>query len=201
MNKSANFENYHIRKWYTQIDDTLANESGKLADGAPLRKIVIAAAIHNPYAGQYSENLDQILANSPALGHEFGRRIQAVLGQEKVESYGKACVVGSAGEYEHGNAFLTPAFVMPIREAIGGGKAWIPSSGKRGVPGTTIDIPLAFKDALYVPSHYDTVTVQFNDGPNADEIVVAFALATRGRLYARLGGLKTNEIEGKDGLR
>ncbi|KAF3997750.1 amino acid synthesis family protein [Glaciimonas immobilis] len=200
MTKLANFENYHIRKWYTQIDDTLANETGVLADGAPLRKIVIAAAIHNPYAGQYNQSLEQILNNSPDLGQEFGRRINAVLGIDKVESYGKACIVGIGGEYEHGNAFLTPAFVMPIREAIGGGKAWIPSSGKRGVPGTNLDIPLAHKDALYVPSHYDTVTTQFSDAPNADEIVVAFAVATRGRLHARLGGLKASEIEGKNGL-
>jgi hypothetical protein len=200
MSKPANFDNYHIRKWYTQIDDTLANENGVLADGSLLRKIVIGAAIHNPYAGRFSENLELILANSPALGHEFGRRLVAALGQDQVESYGKACIVGIGGEYEHGNAFLTPAMVMPIRAAIGGGKAWIPSSGKRGVPGTELDIPLAHKNALYVPSHYDTVTTQFFDAPNADEIVVAFAVATRGRLHARLGGLKANEIEGKNGL-
>lgn len=57
--------------------------------------------------------------------------------------------------------------------------AWIASTGKRGVPGTTIDIPLAHKDALYVRSHYDTVTVNFPDGPNADEVLILFAVATR----------------------
>ncbi len=200
MTKPANFENYHIRKWYTQIDETLANENGVLADGAVLRKIVIAAAIHNPYAGKFSENLELILNNSPALGHEFGRRLVVALAGEEFESYGKSCIVGTNGEYEHGNAFLTPAMVMPIREALGGGKAWIPSSGKRGVLGAEIDIPLAHKNALYVPSHYDTVTTQFFDAPNPDEIVVAFAVATRGRLHARLGGLKASEIGGQNGL-
>ena len=81
--------------------------------------------------------------------------------------------------------------------------AWIhsPSTGKRGTPGESIDIPLAHKDALYVRSHYDTMTVQFADAPNADEIVIAFAFASRGRLHARLGGLAATAISGSDGLR
>lgn len=200
MSKIANFEGYHIRKWYTQIDDTLALESGPLADGAPLRRIVIAAAIANPYAGRYSDDLDLIVKSSPALGREFARRVKAVVGSDPLESYGKACLVGSAGEYEHGNAFLTSIFADPVREAIGGGKAWVPSTGKRGAPGTTLDIPLAHKDALYVRSHYDTITALFADAPNADEVVIAFAFASRGRLHARLGGLKAGQIIGKDGL-
>ena len=88
-----------------------------------------------------------------------------------------------------------------MRKAVGGGKAWVPSSGKRGGPGTPIDVPLAHKDALYVRSHYDTVTATFGDAPGPDEVVILFAFATRGRLHARLGGLQAKDIEGKDGLR
>ena len=200
MTKAPNFHGYHIRKWYTQIEDSLANETGELADGAPLRKIVIAAALHNPYAGRFSSNLDDLVKPSPALGVEFARRIKELVGDCKIESYGKACLVGSSGEYEHGNAFLTSIFAEPIREALGGGKSWVPSSGKRGPINTTIDVPLAHKDALYVRSHYDTVTCLFPDAPNADEVLVIFAFATRGRLHARLGGLKASEIKGQDGL-
>ncbi|HWW69508.1 MAG TPA: amino acid synthesis family protein, partial [Duganella sp.] len=194
MSKPANFDAFHIRKWYTQIDDTLANETGRLADGAPLRKIVIAAAIANPYAGRYSESLDLIVNNSPVLGHEFARRIRELTGGDALESYGKGCLVGSAGEYEHGNAFLTAIFADPVREAIGGGKSWVPSTGKRGAPGTVLDIPLAHKDELYVRSHYDTLSVLFPDAPNPDEVVIAFAFASRGRLHARLGGIKAADV-------
>jgi hypothetical protein len=200
LSKPANFAGFHIRKWYTQIDESLANESGRLADGAPLRKFVLAAAIANPYAGRFSENLDAIVADSAVLGSEFARRASMLLGTDRIQSYGKAAVVGSAGEYEHGNAFLTSIFADPVREALGGGKAWIPSSGKRGAPGTSIDIPLAHKDALYVRSHYDTVTTLFADAPSADEVVIAFAFAGRGRLHARLGGLRAEDIRGEDGL-
>lgn len=191
---------YRIRKWFTQIEDTFANESGQAADGEPQRKIVIAAAILNPYAGRFSRSLASIVKPSALLGKVFGERIRNLIGSGAIESYGKACLVGIAGEYEHGNAFLTSAFADPVRAAIGGGKAWIPSTGKRGGPGTAIDIPLAHKDALYVRSHYDTITATFSDAPAPDEVVVIFGFATRGRLHARLGGLKAGEIKGTDGL-
>lgn len=198
--KSPNFGIFHIRKWFLQVEDNLAGETGAAADGAPLRKIVIAACIHNPYAGRYEEDLSAWIEGSPELGREFGRRIQAAAGDQKIESYGKAILVGLDGEYEHGNALLTNPAADPIRVALGGGKAWVPSTGKRGVPGTVLDIPLAYKDALYVRSHYDTVSASFNDAPNRDEVLVCWAFATRGRLNARLGGLKAADAKGLDGL-
>jgi hypothetical protein len=198
--KTPNFGPYHIRKWFLQMDDTLATEAGAPADGEPLRRIVIAAALHNPYAGRFEADLSAFIEPSPMLGEEFGRRIQAAAQGRAIESYGKACLVGIDGEYEHGNALLTNPAANPVRAALGGGKAWVPSTGKRGGPGTAIDVPLAHKDALYVRSHYDTVTVSFPDAPNRDELLVIWAFATRGRLQARLGGLKASEIKGQDGL-
>ena len=194
-------EAFGIRRWYTYEDETLATESGHPADGAPLRRIVVAACVKNPYAGRFVQDLDEVVRRSPALGLELGRRALAALKGEDFESYGKACVVGSAGDYEHGNAFLTATMMDPLRELLGGGLAWVPSTGKRGGLGTSIDIPLAHRHALYVRSHYDTVSVNFPDAPNPDEIVVAFALATRGRLHARLGGIRVDQIQGRDGLR
>jgi len=200
MTKAPNFHGYHIRKWYLQTEDTLAGETGQPADGAPLRKIVVAAAIHNPYAGRYEADLSAFIEPSPKLGAEFGRRIREAAAGQPIESYGKACLVGIDGEYEHGNALLTNPAANPIRDALGGGKSWVPSSGKRGGPGTVIDVPLAHKDALYVRSHYDTVSAMFNDAPNRDELLIIWAFATRGRLNARLGGLRASEIKGQDGL-
>jgi hypothetical protein len=197
----ANFGPYHIRKWYTHVEDVLATETGQPADGRPVRRIVIAAVAHNPYAGRYSEDLGEVVAKSDELGREFGRRALEAAGGAPIQSYGKAAVVGVAGEYEHGNAFLTQVFADPVREAVGGGKSWVPSTGKVAAAGTPIDIPLAHKDALYVRSNYDTVTIGFGDAPHPDEVVVAFAFATRGRLHARLGGLAAEDVRGEDGLR
>jgi hypothetical protein len=195
-----NFESYHIRKWFLHDEEVLSNESGQRADGSPLRRVVVAAAIHNPYSGRFSADLSAIVGPSGALGKEFGRRIVNALGADSAQSYGKACLVGVNGEYEHGNAFLTQTFADPVREAVGGGKAWVPSTGKVSGPGTTLDIPLAHKDALYVRSNYDTVSVTFGDAPRPDEVVIAFAFATRGRLHARLGGIAAEDVVGADGL-
>lgn len=198
--RTPNFGAFHIRKWYLQVEDTLAGETGAPADGEPLRKFVLAACIHNPYAGRYEADLSAWIEGSVALGQEFGRRIQQAANGQAIESYGKAILVGIDGEYEHGNALLTNPAANPIRDALGGGKSWVPSTGKRGSPGTVLDIPLAHKDALYVRSHYDTVSALFNDGPNRDEVIVCWAFATRGRLNARLGGLKAADVKGVDGL-
>lgn len=198
--KPTNFAGYHIRKWHSFVEETLANESGQLADGETLFKYAIAAVIHNPYAGQFSENLDALVEPSPLLGEEFGRRIRELAGERAIVSYGKACLVGSQSEYEHGNAFLTNPAADPIRVALGGGKSWVPSTGKRGGPGATIDVPLAHKDALYVRSHYDTISLSFGDGPAPDEVIIIWAFATRGRLHARLGGLAASDIKGDNGL-
>ena len=83
----------------------------------------------------------------------------SLLGPYKPESYGKAAIIGINGEQEHGVALLTTVFGNVMREAAGGGTAWISSLTKRAAPGSTIDIPLAHKDALYVRSHYDGITI------------------------------------------
>ena len=117
-----------------------------------------------------------------------------------VQSYGKAGLVGVAGEQEHAVAMLTTVFGDAIRRAVGGGKAWISSLTKRVASGATIDVPLAHKDALYVRSHYDGVTIAIPDGPLPDEIAIIAVFANRGRLNHRVGGLSASAISGVDGL-
>ena len=53
--------------------------------------------------------------------------------------------------------------------------------------GRPLMCPLAHKDALYVRSHYDTITFAAYDAPRADEILVLFAGASRGRFHAPCG--------------
>jgi len=194
--KPLNFESaYHVRKWSVLIEDTLANEAGPPDKGPLLRKGLVAAMIENPYANVFSEDLSRIIDPSPALGRAFAQRLQQALDGEPAQSHGKASIVGAGGELEHGKAFLTTAFANEIRDVFGA-KAWVPSTIKHGGPGTPIDVPLACHDALFVRSHYDTFTATFGDGPLAGEIAVIFAVASRGRIHARLGGLSYDEREG-----
>ena len=58
-----------------------------------------------------------------------------------------------------------------------------------------MDVPLCYKDEIWVRSHYDTITVQIEDAPAPDEIVLIGAVASRGRLNARVGGKTKEEVE------
>ncbi|MDB5863860.1 MAG: hypothetical protein JWO70_1666 [Betaproteobacteria bacterium] len=187
-----------IRSFHTFIEHKLL-EAGQRAD-APLRKIAAVAIIENPYAGRYVEDLKPLIEASADLGRELAALAVRAIEPYPAESYGKAAIVGTAGEQEHANAVLTTTFADPLRKAIGGGTAWISSFTKRGAPGTVIDVPLAYKDALYVRSHYDGMTIMLPDAPQADEIAVIVCLANRGRLNARVGGLARDQAKGQDGL-
>jgi Amino acid synthesis len=188
-----------IRKIYTFVEDTLS-DAGK--SGEPLlRRVAAVAIVENPHAGHFVEDLKPMIDASEALGHELSKIVVQALRPYRAQSYGKGGIVGLAGEQEHINALLTTTFANPLREAVGGGKAWISSMTKRGGPGTSIDIPLAHKDALYVRSHYDGMTITLHDAPLPDEIAVIICVANRGRLNARVGGIKVEEIKGEDGLR
>jgi len=191
-------ETMKIRKFYTFVEDTVS-EAGK--SGEPLlRKVAAVAVVENPDAGCYVEDLKPMVEASEELGRELSKIAVQALGPYRAQSYGKGGIVGLAGEQEHINALLTTTFANPLRQAVGGGKAWVSSMTKRGGPGTSIDIPLACKDALYVRSHYDGMTITLHDAPLPDEIAVIICVANRGRLNARVGGLKFEDVKGEDGL-
>lgn len=186
-----------VRRWFSFVEHQLDRGD---APWTPLRKVAVAAVVENPCAGRQVEDLKPMIAASEELGREMGKRLVEVLGPYQVQSYGKAGIAGLAGEQEHANALLTTTFANPLRDAVGGGKAWISSFTKRAPPGTPIDVPLASKDALYIRSHYDGMTVLLPDAPLPDEIAVIFCVANRGRIGARVGGLKFEDMKGEDGL-
>lgn len=169
----------------------------------PTRKAVAAAVIENPFAGRFEADLSVLIQIGEDLGGLLAERALKALGiaPEQVESYGKAALVGENGELEHAAALLHPKMGGPVRRVVGKGAALIPSSKKRGGIGQDLDIPLGHKDAAFVRSHFDGVEIRFGDAPRANEIVVAVALTDSGRPHPRVGGLKTDEIKGEDGLR
>jgi hypothetical protein len=178
--------NLTLRKLVT-FHEEIHLEGGRGGD-EPLRKAAAAAVIGNPYAGKpYAEDLSLLVEPSDEIGKLLGSRAAQALGAP-VESYGKAAMVGTAGEQEHAVACLTKVFGDAFREAIGGAVAWLPSNTKRVAAGASVDVPLCFKDEVWVRSHYDTLTLAIADAPGPDEIVVICAVASRSRLNERLGG-------------
>lgn len=177
---------YEARKWIGLLEE-IEHDGGPRAD-PPLVKVVSAAIIANPLAGGYTEDLAPLVEMSPVLGAELARRAVELLGGHSAEGYGKGAIAGAGAEQEHAVACITTPFGNALRDAIGGGAAWISSSTKVGAPGEPLDIPLAYKDAVYVRSHYDTITLRVPDAPRQGELLVAVALSTRGRVHERLGG-------------
>lgn len=188
-----------IRKMVTVVEDIFL-DGGKKAQ-KPVRKVAAIAVIKNPFAGAFQEDLTVLINDGEELGKILGQRAVAALDGRQPESYGKAAIIGEKGEFEHAAALLHPTLGITLRAAVGGGKAIIPSVKKVGAVGVSIDIPLHFKDAAFVRSHFDGLTVSVSDAPRADEILVAVAITDGGRPHPRVGGLKKEEAKGEDGLR
>lgn len=190
-----------IRKLIVQVDETRI-EMGQPIN-PPTRRAVAMVVIENPCAGRYVQNLEELVVIGEELGKLLGDKCVQALGiaPAKAESYGKAAIVGEAGELEHAAAILHPKLGAPLRVAVEKGAALVPSAKKIGTLGTAIDVPLGHKDAAFVRSHFDAIEARVADAPRANEIVVAVAVTDSGRPLPRVGGLQKNEIKGEDGLR
>lgn len=182
---------FQIRRFVGFVEEIW--HDGGPVPAEPLVKAAAGVVIRNPFAGTYAEDLSTLTGSSPALGTELGRRAVALLGGRAVESYGKGGIAGLAGEQEHVVACITTVFGNAFREAVGGGSAWISSTTKTAAAGASLDIPLAFKDEVYVRSHYDTVTLRVEDAPRPDELLLCVAVASGGRVHQRVGGMTADE--------
>ena len=184
-----------IRKLVTIVEET-RREAGHDITPAT-RQVAAVAVIVNPYAGAYSADLELLEQAGAELGALLVERGVAALGipPGEVESYGKAAIVGEAGEREHAAAVMHPRLGKPVREVIGPASAIIPSVTKMGGPGTMIDCPLHDKDDAWRFSHFDAMEIGLPDAPRADEIVVVLALTDAGRPLHRVGeDLKPTDV-------
>ncbi|CAN5402325.1 amino acid synthesis family protein [soil metagenome] len=185
---------YQIRKWVSHVEEI--NHEGGTPLAEPLIKAAVGVVIANPFAGGWTDDLSTLTTPSAELGTELGARALALLGGRAPESYGKGGIAGVNGEQEHVVATITTVFGDAFRAAIGGGEAWISSASKTASAGSSLDIPLAHKDALYVRANYDAITISSPDVPRPDELFIVVAVATGGRVHERVGGLKAADIAG-----
>jgi hypothetical protein len=167
------------------VRDTVTSEMRKLAE-RPVVRAVAMAVIGNPFAGRYVEDLTELFEAGRSVGEQLMPELVRLLSRSPV-SYGKGAIVGIDGEFEHGGACIHPMIGKPLRAAVGGGKAVIPSNVKVAAAGTSLDVPLSHKDDSWSFDHFDTMTVMMPDAPKPDEILVIIAVADGGRLHPRCG--------------
>ena len=190
-----------IRKIVVQLDETHM-ENGQ-AVLPPTRRALAMAVIENPFAGEFSDNLEALSQMGEELGGLLGERCVQALGitPAQAHSYGKAAIVGEQGELEHAAALLHPRLGKTLRRAVEKGAALIPSANKMGAMGSSIDVPTGYKDAAWVASHFDSMEARIPDAPRSNEILVAIVVTDSGRPLPRIGGLQVSEVIGIDGLR
>jgi len=182
---------YSVRQWFGFVQEVV--HEGGPAPELPLIKAVAGVVVANPFAGCYVHDLSSLTIPSASIGTALGARAVALLGGRPVEGYGKGGIAGINGDQDQVVACITTVFGDAFRTAVGGGAAWISSASKTASAGTSLDIPLAFKDELYVRSHYDAVTITVPDSPRPDELLICVAVSTGGRIHHRVGGLTRDE--------
>jgi hypothetical protein len=166
------------------VKDVVYAEGG-LPSVVPVTRVAACAVIANPLAGRAVDDLGELIPLGAELGELLTREALSML-EKQVMSYGKAAIVGVSGDIEHAAAILHPRMGKPIRDAIGGGQAIIPSNVKIGSVGAGIDVPLGHKDDVWSFDQIDTITVMVPNAPRPDEIVVVVALADGGRPRPRV---------------
>lgn len=188
-----------LRKRLLVLED-IFHEGGPVRE-EPHRRGAALAVIRNPFAGRYEPDIQGFMDDLRPLGLDLATRLaEALGGADRIEGYGKASLVGAAGELEHGALWHAPGGYA-MREVLNGARAIVPSSKKVGGVGARIDVPITHVNASYVRSHFDAMEIGISDAPRADEIVLALVMTTGPRVHARVGGLAASEIKGEDGLR
>ena len=178
-----------LRKIVTYSEDTRI-EGGRPAP-QPLRLFGAAAVLQNPWHGRgFVEDLrPEIHAIAPVLGEMLTAEILRMAGGDGsvVEGYGKAAVVGTAGEVEHASALIhTLRFGNHFRRALDA-KTYLAFTNTRGGPAAPVVIPLMDKHDEGRRSHYLTIQFSINDAPAPDEVVVALGASIGGRPHHRIG--------------
>jgi hypothetical protein len=192
-----------VRKTAVTVE-TIHHEGGPVAD-RPVRIAAALAVVRNPFAGRYEPDLLGFQTDLRTLGTQLATNLLDALGDEPVEAYGKAAIVGVGGELEHG-ALWHEAGGWAMRSVLEGvlGRppaAIVPSAKVVAAAGYRLVVPVHHVHAAYVRSHFSGIEIGVQDAPRPDEIVYALAMATGGRIHARAGGLRADEITGIDGNR
>lgn len=173
-----------VRRLFT-TREVIRSEMGRSLD-KPIVRATGIAIVANPFAGRFEQDLSPLFEVGRDVGEQLAGELSGLL-DGPANAYGKGALVGVSGELEHGGACIHPMLGKPMRSAIGGGDAVIPSNVKVAPPGSTLDVPLGHKDNVWSFDHFDTVTIFVSDGPRPDEIAVILAFADGGRPFPRCG--------------
>ena len=180
----------HIRKIVDYIEDIIIEGNRNAPE--PLRMVASAAVIKNPwYSENFIENLQpEISSHAKTLGDCLVPRVVALAGgAEKIEAFGKAAIVGIDGEIEHAAGLIHTLYFGNAFRTATQGDSFLLFTNTRTGPGGNITIPMKHKSNEQGGSraHYLTLEFSISDAPASNEIIVALAASTGGRVHHRIG--------------
>ena len=168
------------------VTKEVAYAEGGFDSETPVTRAIGVIVIQNPNAGRATEDLSSMF--------DLGARIAEILMPQLVPllprpaiAYGKGAIVGVNGDAEHAAAIVHPRMGAPMRAALGGGQAVIPSATKVASAGAVLDVPIGNKDNPWSFDEIETLSVAVADAPRPDEIVVVIAISDGGRVKPRVG--------------
>jgi hypothetical protein len=177
------------------LDQEIRTEGGR-ALAEPTRRVAAAAVLRNPFANQpATDDFGELVELSVCCGELLSERALTAMGGRKPIGYGKAALVGTAGDLEHGASMIHVRIGLAMRRAVGAGTALISGNAKVGAPGAAIDIIFGGIDDAWDYDAMDTMTIAIPDAPKPDEIVLAVAFLAGGRPNARIEGASQAAVE------
>ncbi|TWT11564.1 amino acid synthesis family protein [Reyranella sp. CPCC 100927] len=178
----------------TLIDQEIMREGGRDLT-SPTRRIAACGVLANPFAGKPPiDDFSALIDLSVQAGEVLTARALAALAPLKPRGYGKAALVGTAGDLEHGASMIHVRIGLAMRRGAGGGPALIPGNAKVGGAGAAIDIIFGGLEDAWDYDAMDTMTVSIADAPRPDEILLAVAFLGGTRPNARIKGAAQAQV-------
>lgn len=178
----------------TVISQAVFSEGGRELT-TPCKRVAACGVLHNPHAGKAPiDDFTDLVDLSVEAGKVLTARAIEALGPLKPRGYGKAVVVGTAGDLEHGASMIHVRIGLAMRQGAGGGPALIPGNSKIGGPGTQIDVIFGGLEDAWDYDAMDTMTVSVADAPRQDEVLLIVAFLGGTRPNARIKGASSAQV-------
>jgi len=178
----------------TVISQDVLREGGR-ALATPCRRVAACGVLANPHAGRPPlDDFADLVDLSVRAGEVLTARALAALAPLAPRGYGKAALVGIAGDLEHGASMIHVRLGLAMRQGAGGGPALIPGNAKVGGPGSPVDIIFGGLEDGWDYDAMDTMTIALPDAPRPDEILLAVAFLGGTRPNARIAGAAQAQV-------
>ena len=182
-----------IRQTYLFAQEIFYEGGRELA--VPCRRVAACAVLANPHAGAPPiDDFSALVDLSVEVGTRLTREALAALGDLPPRGYGKAALVGTGGDLEHGAAMIHVRIGLAMRQGAGGGPALIPGNAKVGAAGASIDIIFGGLEDGWDYDVMDSMTVAIPDAPRPNEILLAVAFLGGTRPNARIKGAQESAV-------